>query len=157
MQTARRLVVGIGNPDRGDDAAGPEVVRHLEKAAPPGITLIRHAGDAAMLLEHLQNAKLAILIDASLSGAASGTIHRFDVVAGALPSALSRLSSHGFGLAQAIELARALGTLPRGCVIYAIEGERFLAGAPLTPSVARAAASVAERVLAELAGPAPDA
>ncbi len=77
-------------------------------------------------------------------------LRRLDAAAGALPSDLATLSSHGLGLAQAIELARALGTLPRRCLVYAIEGARFTAGAPLTPAVARTAATVARQILREL-------
>jgi hydrogenase maturation protease len=42
------------------------------------------------------------------------------------------------GLADAIELARALGRLPPRVTVYGIEGERFDTGAPLSDSVAGA-------------------
>ena len=154
MATARRVVIGIGNPDRGDDGAGHEVVRLLTGRAPAGVTLLRHTGEATTLLDCLQRADAAWLIDAAASGAAPGTIRRFDAVAGALPSGLAAVSSHGLGLAQVIGLARTLRTLPRACLVYAIEGNHFIAGAPLTPAVASAAASVAEQVLREVTPPA---
>ena len=61
------------------------------------------------------------------------------------------MSSHGLGLHQAIELARALGQLPGRCVVYAIEGASFEAGAPLSPAVAAGAVEATERVRAEIA------
>ena len=150
MTSVRRLVIGVGNPDRGDDGVGHEVVRLLAGRTPPDVGLLRHGGEATGLLDCLHGADAAWLIDAAASGAAPGARRRLDAAAGALPGDLAALSSHGLGLAQAIELARALGTLPRRCLVYAIEGERFTAGAPLTPAVARAAAVVAEAILREL-------
>lgn len=152
--TARRLVIGIGNPDRGDDGAGHEVIRLLTGRAPPGVKLLRHTGEATTLMGCLQRADAAYLIDASASGAAPGTVRRFDVVAGALPSGLAVVSSHGLGLAQAIEMARILGALPRRCLVYAIEGHRFSVGASLTAAVVRATAVVADQIVGELTSPA---
>jgi hydrogenase maturation protease len=60
------------------------------------------------------------------------------------------LSTHGFGLAEAIELARALGGLPPRCVVYAIEGSSFEEGAALSPPVVAAAAEVARRLCGEI-------
>jgi hydrogenase maturation protease len=148
----RRLIIGIGNPDRGDDGVGHAVVRRLEGRVPPDVALLRRSGEAATLVDDLAGAAAVWLIDAAGSAGAPETIRRFDAAAGALPSALGGVSSHGFGLAQAIELARTLGTLPESCVVYAIEGSCYDPGRPLTPEVARAAATVAERILAELNG-----
>jgi hydrogenase maturation protease len=64
---------------------------------------------------------------------------------------LGSLSSHGLGVASAIEMARALGTLPRQVVVYAIEGERFGLGEDLSPRVAAAVSQLVDRVLGELA------
>ena len=150
MAAKRWLVIGIGNPDRSDDGAGHEVVRLLTGRAPAGVELLCHRGEATALLGRLQRADAAWLIDAAASGVTPGTIRRFDAVAGALPSGLDAVSSHGLGLAQLIELARTLAALPHVCIVYAIEGGHFIAGAPLSPAVARAATTVADRILYEL-------
>jgi hydrogenase maturation protease len=117
------------------------------------VRILEHTGEATTLLAHLQPAHSAWLIDAAQSGAPPGTIHRVDcATTDALPPR-STVSSHGFGVAEAIGLARALGTLPPRCIVYAIEAADFTAGAPPTPAVARAAQEVADRILAELATP----
>jgi len=149
---APRIVIGIGNPDRGDDAAGRMVARLLRRSLPDGVDLAELAGEATALLARLDGAGTAWLIDASASGAPAGTVRRFDVGDGPLPAASFGLSSHGFGLAEATELARALGQLPPRCIVYAIEGACFDAGAPLSPPVSAAVADVAARVIAEIAG-----
>jgi len=69
-----------------------------------------------------------------------------------LPNGATRLSSHGIGVGEAVELARALGQPPERCVVYAIEIGWLEMGAPLSPAVAAAAAGVAERLQAEIAG-----
>jgi hydrogenase maturation protease len=147
----RRIVLGIGNPDRGDDGAGRKVARLLRRMAPDGVEVAEHDGEATALLTHLDGATAAYLIDACVSGAPAGTVHRFDVSKAALPQSLSRLSTHGFGLAEAVELARALGQLPRRCIVYAIEGESFAPGAPLSPSASAAVAEVIRRLGSEIA------
>jgi hydrogenase maturation protease len=60
------------------------------------------------------------------------------------------MSSHAIGLLESIELARTLGSLPRRCIIFAVEAERFDLGAGLSGPVAAAIDVVAARVLDEL-------
>jgi hydrogenase maturation protease len=145
------VVIGIGNPDRGDDAAGREVARRLRATGLKGAEIFEHEGEATALLARLERARAAIIIDACVSDAAPGTVRRFDAVASSLPSGARGGSSHGFGLCEAIELARALGALPPRCFVYAIEGERFEIHAPMSKCVSEAVEHVAECVRAEIA------
>lgn len=115
--------------------------------------MLELSGEPTALLAVLEGAAAAILIDAASSGAPAGTVRRFDAAAGPLPAAAFTLSSHGIGLGEAIELARALGQLPARCVVFAIEGACFEAGAAVTPAVAAAAAEVARRVVEEIVRP----
>lgn len=147
----RRVVLGIGNPARGDDAVGRHVIRLLGGAAPRDVALLELDGEATALLRCLEGAAAAVIVDASHSGAAAGTIQRFDAGRAPLPQAAFGLTTHGFGLAEAIELARALGQLPQLCVVYAIEGAVFDHGAPLSPAVVQAATAVAAEIRGEFA------
>ena len=142
----RRVVLGIGNPERGDDAAGREVARLLRKMLPQDVAVAELDGDAADLLTRLEGAAAAFLVDACASDGSAGTVRRFDVVATPLPQHTFGLSTHALGLVEAIELARALGQLPPRCIVYAIEGASFDAGAPLSSPVAAAVAEVARRL-----------
>ncbi len=150
------MVVGIGNPDRGDDAAGPAVVQRLRGALGQDIELAEENGETAALLARIERVDAAYLVDACASGAPAGTVMRFDAAATPLPHHTFGLSTHGLGLAEAIELARALGQLPPTCVVYAIEGASFEAGAPLTPAISDAVAEVARRLRAEISGRLPE-
>ena len=143
------LVIGIGHPERGDDAIGRLVATRLRGRVPDAVTVLDEEGETTRIVERLRGTASAILVDASLSGAAAGTIHRFDVAKDPLPEGRLGLSTHGFGLVEAIELARVLGSLPERCVVYAIEARSFDLGAALSAEVAAAADDVVERVLAE--------
>ena len=61
------------------------------------------------------------------------------------------LSSHAFGLGEAIALARTLDLAPADIVVYAVEGQRFDGGSEMTPPVAAAIGPVGERITAEVA------
>jgi hydrogenase maturation protease len=150
MADGRRLILGIGNPERGDDAIGYEVVRLLRGRLPAEFEALQCPGEATAIVQELEDADVAVLVDATVSGAPPGTVHRFDVTGQVLPSRLAEVSSHGFGLAQAIELARALGSLPRRCIVYAIEAAQLEPSAALSAEVARAAGQVTECILDEI-------
>jgi len=145
----RTLVIGIGNPHRGDDAAGLAVARWLKARNPAGIRVIELSGEGAALLEAWKNAPAVIVLDAAHSGAVPGTVHRFDARAGPLPSRIFRCSTHAFSLVEAIELARALHKLPPQLTVYGIEGKNFAAGEKMSAEVEQGAAAVARRVIAE--------
>jgi hydrogenase maturation protease len=131
-----RVVIGVGNAARGDDAAGLIAARRLGG--------LEHEGDPVALLDVWRGAELAVVIDAVSSGAEPGTVHRFDATSAPLPARLrGSTSSHALGLAEAIELGRTLGRLPGRLIVYGIEGERFEAGTELTPAVAAAVEAVA--------------
>lgn len=151
-EAPRLIVIGIGNPDRGDDAVGRSVALLLRGMVPDEVELIQHDGEATGLLACLDGSAAAYLVDACASGAPPGTVRRFDVHAAPLPQRLFGLSTHGFGLAEAIELARALDHLPQHCVVYAIEGETFEPGAALSPSAVAAVEDVARRLTFEIVG-----
>ncbi len=147
----RCVVLCIGNPQRGDDAAGRTVARALRSSLDE-VEIIEEEGEATRVLSRLEGADAAFIVDACASGASPGEIHRFDIGAGSLPQTAFSASTHGFGLAEALELARALGALPPRCVVYAIEGAAFDVGAPLSPAVATAIEIVAGRLRAEILG-----
>jgi hydrogenase maturation protease len=117
------MVIGIGNGFRADDAAGLEVARRLREE--PGIAVKVHGDDAIDLLELWSGADGVVLVDTVSSGEATGTIHRFDATSNPVPLALWGSSSHTIGVAEAIELARTLGSLPQRVLVYGVEGARF--------------------------------
>ena len=150
MDKERTVVLCVGNPARGDDAAGALAAPHLRANLPEGVDLAELGGEPADLLERLKGAGRAYILDACVSGGAAGGVTRFDVASAPLPAHGFSLSSHGLGLADALELARALGVLPPTCVVFAIEGAAFDPGGAPTKGVTSRARRAAELVLQEL-------
>jgi hydrogenase maturation protease len=144
------VVIGVGNLLRGDDGAGLAVARRVRAA---GIVVIAYEGEPVGLIEAWSEAGAGavVLVDAVSSGIApAGSVHRFDASSAALPAAWSRsTSTHALGVAEAIELARAVGRLPRFVVAIGIEGAAFELGAGLSPAVEAVVDEVAAVVAAE--------
>jgi hydrogenase maturation protease len=146
------LVIGIGNAWRRDDAAGLEVARRLRAPALAGVSIDEREGEPAGLLEAWDGAESVLVVDAVSSGASPGTVYRFDAGAAPLPAATFGHSTHALGLAEAVELGRALGRLPERLIVYGIEGERFDAGAGLSPAVDGAVDGLCDKLQAEFGG-----
>lgn len=146
MNDARRVaVVGIGNEYRGDDSAGIAVVRRLT-GLPDSVTVIELPGEGTEIIDAMAPFDVVILADASRSDGVPGTIREFDVSTMSLPVRFFNYSTHAFGLAEALEVARALGSLPPKVTVFAIEGHRFEAGDELSPPVVNGVREVAARI-----------
>jgi hydrogenase maturation protease len=144
------LVVGIGNPDRGDDGVGPAIARRVSGWVSPGVSVLELGGDVLALIENWEGIPSVIVVDAVAPITQPGRLHRLDLAKNPLPVAFAPPSTHAFGLAEAVELARSLGRLPPFVVAYLVEGEQFEPGAPLSPTVAKAVEKVVERISLEL-------
>jgi hydrogenase maturation protease len=148
VQSVQVLVIGIGNAWRRDDASGLAVARELEGLS--GADVLEREGEPAGLMDAWEGAERLWLVDAVASGAPPGTVHRIDVAEQELPPELFRASTHHLGLAEAVELARALGRLPSRVVFYGIEGASFDAGEGLSHEVEQAVGEVAEAIRKEV-------
>ena len=152
------LVVGVGNDLRHDDALGLEVVRRArERASPavradPMIGFREHEGETLGLLAAWEGAEAVIVADAIHGGGPAGALRRFDASSEPLPARIEGSSStHAIGVADAIELGRVLGRLPRRVVVYGVTGRRFGAGRGLSPELEDAVDDLARIVLDETA------
>lgn len=143
------LVIGIGNPDRGDDGAGLEVARRLRLCGLPQADLLECDGEATALMAAWRERARVIVVDAALGGGQPGSVRRFVAHLGPL-SARLQSSTHAWGLSEALELARSLGQLPPCVIVYALEGRSFEPGARLSAAALRAVEQACEQVLAEL-------
>lgn len=145
------LVLCLGNADRGDDGIGPAVAARLEGQLPAGTELSVRAGDMLALIEDWKGYNALVCIDAAAPMTNPGTIHRMDLGEQELPRDMAFVSSHAFGLADVVALARTLGLAPPSIVVYAVEGASFEAGEPMTPQAVQAVGPAAELVAAEAA------
>jgi hydrogenase maturation protease len=144
------LVIGIGNEFRGDDGAGIQVARRLAALNLPGVTVLEQSGEGTALMQTWQTAATVFVVDAVQSGGPAGAVYRFDALRQPLPVRFSAYSSHAFGLAEAVAMARLLEQLPSKLVIYGLEGTHFDYSMTLTAEVEAAVRDVATRLAAEL-------
>lgn len=160
---ARVLVVGLGSPDRGDDAVGPQVAGEVARTVSDrrllGVHVVEHEDPTALvdLLDPTGRTgawDAVVVIDAVRSGAAPGSLtilhvgadgQGFDALGARLDPGPA--GTHGFGLAGAIELARALDRLPPSVVVVGIEAVSFEHGAPLSAPVHAALHRATDTVL----------
>ena len=126
------LIIGLGNRDRGDDAAGLIAVRRLREH---GLRAMEHSGDGLSLIERFQEAADVILIDAVVTGAKPGAVTVWDARSAPLDDSVFCYSTHSFGVADALRLGTELGRLPLRMSIYGIEAARFAAGRRPTSKV----------------------
>ena len=101
-------------------------------------------------MELWKDTNRVIVVDATRSGAAPGSIHRFNANLHSLPAPIFRDSTHAFGLIEAVELSRALKQPPSNLVIYGIEGQNFEAGTGLSPGVVGAVNDLVEKLWQEI-------
>jgi len=147
--TRRALVVGLGNPDRGDDGVGRLVMEKLAGLLPADVPIVQIAGNILDLLTEWVGFDAVICVDAAAPLTTPGRIHRFDLAISELPRNATITSSHAVSLTDAIELSRVLHLAPRDIIVFAIEGASFT-GATMAPEVAAAAVEVVGRVAAEV-------
>ena len=134
-------IIGCGNADCGDDAAGVLVARRLREWG-------LDAREATSLLDAWEPGDEVVVVDAMMSGREIGAIATWD--GDDVPSERTfRVSSHGLGLIEAIRLARVLDRSPARLRVYAIEGRRFAVGSDVSPEVMRAVEAVSAAIAGE--------
>lgn len=144
------LVIGCGNRLRGDDGVGLELAACLGKHFGGDATVLAFEGEPISLLNLWTGFERVIIIDAVRSGEAVGTLHRFEVSQKPIPNSLFGRSTHAYGVAEVIELARALNKLPPKLTVYGIEGSSFTLGTDLSDVLSNALPGLMDRILADL-------
>ena len=112
-------IIGIGSPVAGDDLGWLAIDWLRDAGFDRYAELLTLDRPGPALLDHLQPAGSVILIDAMEANLAPGTVRELpleDLIVTARPP-----SSHEFGLAETLALARALGTLPQRLHVIGIQ------------------------------------
>ena len=131
------LLIGVGNEYRSDDGLGVCVAREIRRRLHDGIRVVEQSGEGTSLMASWTGATHVLVVDAMVSGESAGTLHRLNAIEERIPKHLFNSSSHTFGVAEAIEMARELNELPRSLVLYGIEAESFEPGIGLSEPVVR--------------------
>jgi hydrogenase maturation protease len=132
IDTARFVVIGIGNPLRTDDGLGWVVATQLAEATLPDTECIALHQLTPELVESIHMAECVIFVDASVIGS-PGTFTSHEIMpTGNGPST----DSHNYGPEDLLDLAQSLyGHYPRA-VVLTVTGADFDLGETLSSIVA---------------------
>ena len=133
-----RAVIALGHELRGDDALGPALLDRLTRDPPADTALLASNGEATRLLNTLTQFRAVVLVDAIVTGAPAGTVHRWNPD-DALPALQTlRSSTHMLSIADTLALGEALGRELPALAIVGVEALQFTLGAALSTAVAEA-------------------
>jgi hydrogenase maturation protease len=149
----KTAAVCLGSRYRGDDAVGPEAADRLRAA---GADVLDCADEPTRLLDLWGELDTVVVVDAVSTGSPPGTLHRVDAGDGPLPRDLRLASTHAMGVADALDLGRAVGRAPRRVVVLGLEGARFGMGDEMSPEVAAALDALVDAAVRELRCLAPE-
>lgn len=144
------LIIGVGSPYRCDDSVGLFIIKSLENIQSKQVHLLERSGEGSNLMDAWKNYDYVFLIDAVQSGKPPGTIHRIDAKEEKVPTKFFHYSTHAFGVAEAVEMARTLGELPENLFIYGIEGKNYNMGNDMSPEVKISAEKIEKMLRAEI-------
>ncbi|MCR4316056.1 MAG: hydrogenase maturation protease [Planctomycetes bacterium] len=150
MAKAEIIVIGVGNPFRGDDAAGLAVIDELERiGAPAGVSLLKIT-EPTKMVDAFEGVRRVIIVDACVSESGEEPLWMtYDEIQEENPALVS---SHTIGALQAVELFLALGneTTPQFTfVLIPIAGEQGY-GEEMSARAQQAKASAVSQLLQEL-------
>jgi hydrogenase maturation protease len=147
------VVIGCGNPTRGDDGLGPEVIRMLrDRPGASAVRLLDAGTDGMAAMFAARGCNTLIVIDACRSGFEPGVV--FDVPGSELERAYApSLNLHDFRWEHALYAGRRIfrEDFPVDVTVLLVEVASIAFGIGLSPQVAAAALTVVERVVTLIA------
>jgi hydrogenase maturation protease len=149
--TAMIAIIGCGNPNRRDDGVAGEVLRLLASRGvadvPSRVKLLDAGTNGVAVMFAARGCRKLIIIDACRTGADAGAV--FEVPGEELDDAVGPpLATHEFRWDHALAAGRRIfhSDFPDDVTVFLVEAESLEVGLDLTPRVAVAAATVADRI-----------
>jgi len=122
IKDSKLKVIAVGNDLYGDDGIGNAVLCALEQMPEMSrIELVDGATDALGLIDHFLGTDHVIIIDAAQMGEKPGTVKVFSREEVKLQIKMDHLSVHGISLAETLDIAQAVDSLPKKITIIGIE------------------------------------
>jgi hydrogenase maturation protease len=145
------LVIGLGNPLRGDDGVGVRVAQMLAtQALPPDVEVLDGGTQGLGLVNLMEGRRRVILVDAADVGRAPGEFVRFTPDEARLLGDEAHLSVHAGGLRDALLLAQALQVLPDEVIIFGVQPARLEWDSALSPEIEATLPDLITAVLGEI-------
>jgi hydrogenase maturation protease len=145
------LILGLGNPLRGDDGVGLRVVEALnQRELPEGVTALDGGTGGFDLLHVLEGWERAVIVDAADVGREPGQFVRFTPDEARLVESADGFSLHNAGLAEALALVKAVGQPLPQMVIFGVQPETIGWGEGLSGTIEAALPDIVNAVLNEI-------
>lgn len=149
-----KIVIGVGSEFRGDDALGIRIVEILKNEnLSKNIIFSIQSGEGTRLMSSWSNEDEVIIVDCvngDNNQETVGKIVTFNACEKVLESEKFRCSTHAFGVREAIEMNRTLGTLPKKLMLYGIYGKNFKMGSSMSHEVESSMKELIEKIKIEL-------
>lgn len=138
------LIIGLGNPLRGDDGVGVCAAQMLaSRPLPRGVEVVDGGTQGLGIVNLMEGRRRVVLVDAADVSKAPGEFARFTLDETRLlddPTERDargdgRLSVHDAGLRDALLLAQALKMLPKEVIIFGVQPARLEWDSSLSPEV----------------------
>ena len=151
------LILGLGNPLRGDDGIGPRVVEEvIRRGLPEGVSSLDGGTGGLDLLYVIEGWKRVVVVDAADVGCEPGQFIRFTPDQARFAETTDSFSPHHAGLGEVLVLADILGqTLPE-MTIFAVQPAEIGWRQGLSPAVEAALPALTDAVLEESTGGSPE-
>jgi hydrogenase maturation protease len=144
-------IFAVGNSFYGDDGIGAAVLDEIRQNDHfPGADLVDVHTDALALLDHLVGGETNVIVDAAQMGLEPGAAVGFRPDEVRMKIKSDHLSMHGFGLAEAFDLAGQLGRMPEDVLIVGVEPARVEINRGLSDAVQQAVPRVISIIQAEV-------
>jgi hydrogenase maturation protease len=142
------LILGLGNPLRGDDGVGCRVAQALERRVLPQDVEVMEGGTPGLGLIHLLEGRTRVfLVDAAEMDRPAGTVMQFHAQDATLISPAASFSLHDSDVAGALNLACALQIPMPEIVFFGVQPACLDWGRGLSPQVQAAIPKVVAAVL----------
>ena len=149
----KTLILGLGNPFRGDDGVGLAVIAALDsQELSPDVVVLDGGTPGLESVLIWQGYQRVIIVDAADMGMRPGSWKRFLPGEAILPVGNGAIQGtlHAAGLAEALALAEALGNLPPELIFYGVQPENTGWSADLTEVVSAAVPVLCAAITAEI-------
>ena len=151
------LIVGLGNPLRGDDGIGPRVIEEVtRRGLPEGVSSLDGGTGGFDLLNVLEGWERVVIVDAADVGREPGQFVRFTPEQARFVETTGSHSLHHAGLGEVLALANALGQALPEMTILGVQPAGVGWGEGLSPAVEAALPALTDAVLEESTGGSPE-
>jgi hydrogenase maturation protease len=148
LRCAETLIIGLGNPLRGDDGVGVRVVHALaHHALPDGVEVVDGGTQGLGIVNLMEGRRRVILVDAAELDMKPGQFAQFTLDEAHLLGDDQHLSIHAAGPREALLLAKALDSLPDTVILFGVQPGKVGWDQALSPAVEAALPTLIEAVV----------